>query len=93
MSGSQSTEPPAKGKDWAAAVFLVEAAALMIALLMPITPSKTGSTWSPADFFWEEPSYLQEVAVGFVTMNLLIAVIGLGFWITSKLRSVRMHIK
>lgn len=71
--------------DWAVAVLLVEAIALLIGLAMPITPSKTGSTWSPAQLFWPDPSYLEEVAVYFVMGNLLMLVIGLVAWLYSKL--------
>ena len=34
--------------DWLVALLMAEGVALMIALVTPITPSKTGSTWSPA---------------------------------------------
>ena len=62
-------------------ILAVEGIALGIALVMPVTPSKTGSTWTPADAFWEDPSYLQEVAVAFVVVNGLMAVIALFGWV------------
>jgi len=61
-------------------VILVEAAALLIGLAMPLTPSKTGSTWSLAHFFTTNPSYLTEVFVYFVFTNLLLLVFGSVLW-------------
>lgn len=72
--------------DWLVAVVLAEAAALMIALIVPVTPSKTGSTWSPAELFVPEPSYLQEVAAGFVIMHCLYLVIAAACWLRSRSR-------
>ena len=66
--------------DWAVVLLLVESSALLIALLMPVTPSKTGSTWTPAQLFWADPSYLEEVSVYFLMVHLLIFVIGLVAW-------------
>lgn len=63
----------------------LEAIALLIALAVPITPSKTGSKWTPASLFWPDPTYLQEVAVSFVAVNLLVVLIGLVAWIAFKL--------
>jgi hypothetical protein len=56
-------------------VAILEWAALLIALAMPITPSKTGSDFSLADWFFEDPSYLQEVLVYFILTNLLLGVL------------------
>lgn len=50
-------------------VAVMEAAALMISLVMPATPSRTGTRWSPAEFVWPDPSYLQQVSVWFVITN------------------------
>lgn len=93
MADSESEEGDSTGEDsqgplpdWAVGLVTVEAIALLIGLAMPLTPSKTGSTWSFAELFWAEPSYLREVAVNVVMTNLLILVIGLGIWVSSKLR-------
>ena len=85
--GSRNGDPAAKGTEWWRAVLVVEAVALMIALVTPITPSKTGSTWSPANMFWAEPSYLQEVGASFVVVNLMMLVIALAVWIVARLGS------
>ncbi|NIP57954.1 MAG: hypothetical protein GWM92_15865 [Gemmatimonadetes bacterium] len=54
---------------------LVEGVALMIAVIMPVTPSKTGSEWAPAELVFPDPSYLHQVAVYFVLTNLMIALL------------------
>ena len=82
---SQNGDRAANGTGWPTVVLLVELVAFMIALVLPITPSKTGSTWSPANVFWAEPSYPQEVAVSFVVVNILIVVFALAVWIASRL--------
>jgi hypothetical protein len=65
-------------------LLVIESIALAIALVTPITPSKTGSTWSPADLMWTDPTYLQKVAASFVVVNLLIAVLGLAALAVAK---------
>jgi hypothetical protein len=64
----------------------VEAIAVGTAVAMPLTPTKTGSTWSPAELFWPDPSYLQKVFVGFVLANILLFALGLVAWLVSTLR-------
>ena len=59
----------------------LEAIAAMIALVMPLTPSKTGSTTGIPHLFFDEPTYLQEIAVHFVATNALIGLIALAAWI------------
>jgi hypothetical protein len=53
---------------------LVEVAALGIAMVMPVTPSKTGSRWIPAELVFADPSYGQEVLVYFVLANIVFGV-------------------
>ena len=74
---NRRTGPP----DWLVVVLLTQAAAILIALVSPITPSKTGSTWSPADLFIADPSYLAKVLASFVVVNIMIAVIGVLAWL------------
>ncbi len=64
-------------------LLLAETAALATALLMPLTPNKTGSDSSLADLFFEGPTYLQEVLVYFILTNLLILILGviLAVWL------------
>ena len=69
---------------------LVEFVVFVIALLMPVTPSKTGSDGSLADHFFEEPTYLQEVLVYFVFGHAVLAVmalVGLILWKRERSRS------
>jgi hypothetical protein len=68
------------------AVVVVEGIALLIALVEPITPSKTGSTWSPAEIFTADPSYLAKVLASFISVNVLIAILGGLAWVVSKVR-------
>lgn len=93
MTDLEQREAESEGEDSAGALpdrvvglLTVEAIALLIGLAMPITPSKTGSTWSPAQLFWPDPSYIAEVAVYFVMTNVLILALGLGVWAFSKLK-------
>ncbi len=64
-------------RDVAVLILLLEFIALLIGLAMPITPSKTGGDFSFADWFFEDPTYLQEVFVYFIGTNLLIGILGL----------------
>ena len=58
-------------------VIALESIALGIAIALPVTPSKTGSTWSPAHIFSPDPTYLEKVAASFVLVNVLFLVLGL----------------
>ena len=84
---NDSDHIPTPLRDWLAALFLTESAAVMIALVSPLTPSKTGSDRSPAELFWQEPSYAQEAIVAFVGVNALLILIGLIAWIAVKMKS------
>jgi hypothetical protein len=87
LNPSPESEPPASGIDRLKGILVVEAVAFVIALVTPVTPSKTGSDWTFADLLWEEPSYVQEVAASFVVVNLLLMFIGLGILITVRFGS------
>ena len=76
--------PKTSVPGWVAGVLWAEAVALVIALVTPITPSKTGSTWSPANIFSENPTYLEKVAASFVVVNLLLVVLGLVAWVVVR---------
>ncbi len=67
-------------------LLLAEGSALLISLLMPITPSKTGSDWQLAELFIREPSYLQNVLVYFVLTNFLLLILGaiIAIWLKIK---------
>lgn len=72
--------------DRAVGLLTVQAIAILIGLAMPVTPSKTGSRWSPAQLFTPEPTYLQEVVVYFVMTNSTILAIGLVAWVVWRFR-------
>ncbi|UCC47377.1 MAG: hypothetical protein JSV41_07650 [Gemmatimonadota bacterium] len=58
-------------------ILIVEFIALLIGLAMPITPSKTGGDFSLADWFFDDPSYFQEVLVYFLLTNLVLGLLAL----------------
>lgn len=58
-------------------ILVVEVALLGIAAILPVTPSKTGSDTSLAEWLFPEPSYLQELLFNFVFIHLVVAVIAL----------------
>ena len=68
------------------AVAVLESIALLIAVFEPLTPSKTGSKWSPAELFTADPSYPGKVLASFISVNLLIALLGVVVWVVSKKR-------
>ena len=73
-------------KQWQAAL-LLEATALMIALVMPVTPSRTGTEWSLAELVFPEPSYVQEVVVYFAAANLVMLLVGAVYLGRTRLRA------
>ncbi|MEZ5584778.1 MAG: hypothetical protein R3F37_20220 [Candidatus Competibacteraceae bacterium] len=60
-------------------LLLAEVIALIIGLVMPITPSKTGSSRGLAHLVFPDPSYWQEVLVYFLLTNLLLLMLGIVF--------------
>jgi predicted TIM-barrel fold metal-dependent hydrolase len=63
---------------------VIEGIALAIALVAPLTPSKTGSTWSPAELFTAQPSYLQQLLATFVAVNIIMAFLGAMVWVAGR---------
>ncbi len=88
-TGSADEDSDRALPDWLVGLMTVEAIALLIGLAMPITPSKTGSTWSPAELLTPDPSYLTEVAVYFLMTNVLLFTFGLAVWISGRIRQSR----
>ena len=81
----QSSEEPQAGTlARAKGALAVEGFALLIALVTPITPSKTGSKWRPGSLLSADPTYLLDVVVSFLMVNALLLVIGVAIWITAK---------
>jgi hypothetical protein len=70
-------------------ILLIESVALAIGAVSPVVPSKTGSDFNFADWFFEDPSYLQKVFVDFVGVNLIIAVLALIFFVILKIEARR----
>jgi hypothetical protein len=61
--------------------FLIEMILLLIAMVMPITPSKTGSTTKLADRFIENPSYFEEVFFYLIFGNVIVLILAVFFLI------------
>ena len=77
-------DPQSRLPDWLVLVLFAEGVALLIALVTPVTPAKTGSTWTPAELFLADPSYLDKVVSSFVLVNLMIAIIGIIGWLSIR---------
>ena len=77
-------DPQSRVPGWITGVLVAESIALGIAVVTPITPSKTGSTWSPATVFSTDPTYLEKVGASFVLVNVLLLVLGLIAWVVSR---------
>lgn len=84
MSSPPDEHPKDTVPAWLQGVLWAEAVALVIALVMPLTPTKTGSTWSPANLFSTDPTYLEKVVASFVVVNLLLVVLGLAAWVVLR---------
>ncbi len=66
-------------RDWFVAVVVLEAVSLVIGLVMPVTPSKTGARtgWRPASFITPDPTYLESATGWFVFTNIVFVLLGL----------------
>lgn len=76
--------PTTRLPDWVTGLLATQAIALGIALVIPVTPSKTGSTWSPANIFSADPTYLEKVGASFVLVNLMLLALGIAAWVVSR---------
>lgn len=81
---SEPTPNPGGIPDWLLGIGFAEAIALVIALILPVTPSRTGSTWSPAELFVPDPPYFAQVAAGFVMIHVIYLVFGIPIWLSSR---------
>lgn len=67
-------------------LFLIEASLLAISLILPITPSKTGSDKSLAEYFIESPNYFEQVLFNLVFINLIVGFISIIVLIVRKVK-------
>ena len=65
-------------------VVMAEAVAAMIALIMPVTPSRSTGDWDLGRLLFAEPTYLQSAAACFVAPNLLIGLVWGGFRLVAR---------
>jgi hypothetical protein len=63
-------------------LFLAEVLAVVIALAMTITPSKTGSDTGVAGHFFDDPTFVQELFVNLVISNVMMVLVaaGIALW-------------
>lgn len=66
---------------WWQILLAVEVVVAAISIAMVVTPSKTGSDWSPAQELFVEPSFLQEWLVYFVFTNGVCVMLAVVFWV------------
>jgi hypothetical protein len=66
--------------------FLVEGCLLAIALILPVTPSKTGSDKSLAEYFLEDPSYLEQVLFSRIFINVIVVFLAVFVMIIQKVK-------
>ena len=59
--------------------FLIEIILLIISMIMPITPSKTGSDTKLAEWFIKNPSYFEEVLFYFIFGNIIVIILAVVF--------------
>jgi hypothetical protein len=57
--------------------FLIEASLFAIALILPVTPSKTGSGKNLTEYFFDNPSYFEEVLFNLIFINIIVVFIAL----------------
>jgi hypothetical protein len=85
MAEPEAEEGPSRIAAILKGFLVLQGIALAIAFAVPITPSKTGSTWSPAELVTADPNYLQKVVASFVSVNGIIAVLGVVVWLSTKI--------
>jgi uncharacterized membrane protein YtjA (UPF0391 family) len=66
-------------------IFLIEIVLLIISLIMPITPSKTGSTTKLADWFIKNPSYFEEIIFYLIFGNIIVIILAVVYLIWSRI--------
>jgi hypothetical protein len=78
-------EPPPGPRDRLVGLLALETIAVGIALVAPVTPTRTGGEpWTPARWFTPDPTYLEDVAGSFVTVHVIFLVLGLLVWLSTK---------
>ena len=65
-------------------VLWAELVALIIGVMMTVTPSKTGSDYSLAAHFIDDPPFIAEVVVYFLLTNVLMLALAAVFWVWTK---------
>jgi len=71
--------------------FLIEIILLFISMIMPITPTKTGSSTKLADWFIQNPSYLEEVLFYLIFGNVIVIILTVVYLIWSRITKKRVE--
>ena len=71
--------------------FLIEMILLLISIVMPITPSKTGSSTRLAEWFIKNPSYFEEVIFYLVFGNIITIILGIVFFVWNRITKKQSH--
>jgi hypothetical protein len=69
-----SDQPEDQFPRWKLAL-VIESIPVMIGLVMPITPSKTGSKFSPAAWLFGEASYWMDALIWIVITNIMLGIL------------------
>lgn len=80
----ETPDPENRVPGWLIGLGALQFIAVLIALVMPVTPGKTGSTWSPAELYKADPTYFDKVLAAYVVVNAMFVVLGVMVWIVSK---------
>ena len=71
-------------RDLLISIVLVETISILLGLILPISPSKTGAKNNLAEQFLDNPTYLQEFVFYYLLTNVLIILILVIFVIWEK---------
>lgn len=80
-------------REWLQGLATLEFIAVLIALAMPLTPSKTGSDAQPGDLLFEDAGYLEHVLVGFLFVHAVLLVLAVAVWIVTLVSERRGETK
>lgn|GEM_PF-5552415 len=79
--------------DRATGLLGAELVALVLAIVMPLTPGKTGGPLNPARLFAAKPNYLDNVVASFAMVYLLLLILGLDVWTITRPGRSKWHLR
>ena len=69
-----------QGMSLVTGLLFMEGIAILIAVAMALVPGKTGSGRSIADYFFENPSFVEKVFVFYLLVSVVLLVLGAIAW-------------